>query len=214
MRPAPAQRPARRVGETVFPPNGAPRAGEDADEILPWTPDDWTYGEPPARPVRRLPSGTRHPLPGLLGLLAFALLGAFCGWVSAQPTWLALGHGHTATATVTRCTGAGIGSTCTVDITGTGVRAAGLRLVGADAHAGQRVPVRVVNDSARVAYAGAGTGLRLRALLGLLLVLACGAGAVWASGAARLPRPGRLLTVPASFAVPLFLAFGLLVAAY
>ncbi len=163
---------------------------------------------------RRRRSRNRGPVPGLLGLLLFALLGGFFAWVSAEPAWLAVGHGTHASAAVTGCTGHGIGRECRADVTGAGLNAAGLRLVGADAKTGQRVPVQVVSNSARVAYADPGTGLLLRALLGLLLVLACGAGAVWATGATRLTGAGRLLAVPASFGVPLLLALGLLAAAY
>ncbi len=220
--PTPAQRPPRyqrppappaRLVIPVVRRRGAPTPGTDTDSILPWSPGP-RWAPVPRRAVRKFPDGTRQPLVGLLGLLAFALLGTFFGWVSAGPAWLTLGHGQTATAAVIRCTGQGIAGRCTADVTGAGLDAAGLRLVGTHAKAGQRVPVQVVNDSAEVAYAGTGTGLGVRAVLGLLLVLACGVGAVWATGASRLPRRGRLVAVAGSFAVPLLLALGVFVTAY
>jgi hypothetical protein len=168
---------------------------------------------PGHRPLRpRPPAGTRGPLPGLLGLLVFAVLGGFFGWVSAEPAWLALGHGRPATATVTECGGSGLGRACTVTVAAPGLDAAGVRLVGVRASAGQQVPVRVVGRSARVAYAGSTGGLVLRALVGLLLVLACGAGTGWVTGAARLPR--RRLAWSLSAAVPVLLAGGVLAASW
>lgn len=169
---------------------------------------------PPGVKRRRVrpPAGTRHPLPGLFGLLVFAMLGGFFGWVSADPAWLAIGHGRQATATVAECTGQGIGRKCMATLAGPALPAAAVRVVGAQVKTGQRVPVQVVNASSTVAYAGPGGALVLRAVLGLVLVLACGAGTAWATGAARLPY--RVLTVPASAAVPLLLALGLLAAAF
>jgi hypothetical protein len=174
---------------------------------------------PDARParqpvVRRHPPGTRSPVIGLLGLIIAGLLAAFFGWVSAEPAWLALGHGSPAVATVTHCTGQGIGRQCRADLTGTGLELAGVRVVGARVRAGDTVPVRVVGPAARVGYAGDSRALTVRALLGLVLVLACGLAAAWVSGAARLPHPGRLLAVPASAALPLLLALGVFALAW
>jgi hypothetical protein len=201
---------------TLYRAFSAPRPLED-DSPIPWPrPRSRQAGVtfPGYRPLRpRPPVGQRAPLPGLLGLLVFAALGGFFGWVSAEPTWLALGHGRPATATVTECAGSGLTRSCTVTVVGSGLDAAGLRLVGADAQAGQRVPVRVVRASAKVAYAGSTSGLVLRALVGLALVLACGAGTAWATGAARLARHRRLAW-SLSAAVPLLLAGVLLVASW
>jgi hypothetical protein len=174
------------------------------------------YDARPARQpvIRRHPPGTRSPAAGLLGLIIAGLLAAFFGWVSAEPAWLTLGHGSRAVATVTSCTGQGIGRQCRANVTGAELELTGVRVVGAQVRAGDTVPVRVVGAASRVGYAGGSRALTLRALLGLLLVLACGAGAAWASGAGRLPRPGRLVAVPVSAALPLLLALGVFAVAW
>lgn len=216
--PAP-QSPARGVPVTYRAASARPLPVED--DIIPWpvprpVARRGSVRPAPTRPVARATRrrSSRAPATGLPGVIVFALLGAFFGWVSAQPAWLALGHGTAASAAVTACTGHGLGRSCRVNVTGAGLDAADLRLVGADARVGERVPVRVVNASARVAYAGSSAGLARRAVLGLVLVLACGLGAAWASGARRLAGRARTVAVPASFAVPVALALALLAAAW
>jgi len=193
---------------------------DDADSLIPWPVPrmraDQVYdARPPRQPlIRQHARGTRSPAVGLLGLIVAGLLAAFFGWVSAEPAWLTLGHGSRAVATVTSCTGQGIGRQCRANVTGAGLDLAGVRVVGAQVRAGDTLPVRVVGPASRVGYAGGSGALTLRALLGLVLVLACGRGAAWASGAARLPRPGRLVAVPVSAALPLLLALGVFALAW
>lgn len=92
-------------------------------------------------------------------------------------------------------------------------------LLGAGAAAervGEQVPARMLSlvPGAR-AYAGPAAGLHLRWGLGLALVLACGAGIAWVSGATRLEQGRyRWLAVLLSFAWPVVLTTGFLVASF
>lgn len=92
-------------------------------------------------------------------------------------------------------------------------------LLGAGAAAeqlGEQVPARMLSlaPGAR-AYAGPPAGLHLRWGLGLALVLACGAGIAWVSGATRLEQSRyRWLAVLLSFAWPVVLTTGFLVASF
>jgi hypothetical protein len=170
-------------------------------------------------PVRRGRAPRRLPV-ALAGTVAFALLAAFFAWQAAEPLWLAFGRGETGIATVTRCQAsehvtyrcvafrAGSGSFEVADVT--------LRGAGdvADAE-GVRLPARMISASHDRAYAASTTGLHLRWSIALLLVVACGAGIAWVSGAARLDdRRSRRRAVLASFAAPLLLALGFVTAAF
>jgi hypothetical protein len=218
--PGPSASRAFRVGYgAVFRAmNAPPGRPEVSDEpLIPWPrpriPRAGVSAPGTRRRRPRPPAGTRRPLPGLLGLLVFALIAGFFGWVSAEPAWLAVGHGRHATVTVGACTGAGLTRSCTVLPAAAAPGRAGPRLVGAEVSPGQQVPVREVGAAARIAYAGSTAGLVLRAVLGLVLVLACGAGVAWATGVHRLRRRARLATA-LSLAGPVLLALGFLAAAW
>lgn len=98
-----------------------------------------------------------------------------------------------------------------------GFRAVDVTLLGAGDAAerpGTRIPARMTGPDRDRAYAADPTGLHLRWSLGMLLVLASGAGIAWASGATRLTeRPARWRAVGLSFAGPLVITAGFLVAA-
>lgn len=176
--------------------------------------------EPGQRRPPRPPKPQRHPAVGLAGSIALTLVASFFAWVSAEPMWLAFGHGQRGAATVTACTGSGLGQQCRGEFapadgsyTAWDIRLAG---IGADERAaGSRVPARMVGPHGSTAYAGTGTGpLHLRWSLGLVMILLCGAGIGWASGALRLPdRRSRRGASLLSLAGPLLIAAAFLVAA-
>lgn len=155
--------------------------------------------------------------------MAFGLLAAFFSWQAAEPLWLALGVGADGTATTTRCdAAAGTVATadsrpeqtyrCVVfDAADGSYQAVDVELFGTDA---ATAPARMISASASRAYAADPAGLHLRWTVGLALVLACGAGIAWATGARRLDPPGlRRRAVLLSFAGPLLLTAGFLIAA-
>jgi hypothetical protein len=140
--------------------------------------------------------------------------------VSAEPLWLAVGHGDRGSATVTRCTGSGVAQRCAGEFTSadgtSSTRVALLGVAGEQRRAGAVVTARMVDADSRQAYVEVhGLGLHLRWGLGLLLVLLCGAGIAWATGATRLEsRQARRRAVLASLAGPLLLALGFFVASW
>lgn len=173
------------------------------------------------RRASRPPKPPRHPVVGLAGSLAFALAASFFAWVSAQPMWLAFGHGAQGVAAVSTCTGSGLGRQCRGTFTASdGSYAAwDVRLADVPDGArkpGARVPARMVGSNSGIAYVGSGTSLlHLRWSLGLTLVLLCGAGVGWASGALRLPhRWSRRAAVLVSLAGPLLIAAAFLLVAH
>jgi hypothetical protein len=167
-------------------------------------------------PLRR--PAVALPLTILLGLLA-----AFFAWQAAEPLWLAVGHGTPGTATVTRCrVDDASGATTTYrcigfEAAGGAFRVPEVTLLGAGDAAGAegaQVPARMVSAHHDRAYAASPAGLHLRWSIGLLLVLACGAGIAWATGATRLDEPrSRHRAVLLSLAGPLLLALGFVTAA-
>jgi hypothetical protein len=173
----------------------------------------YAWRHPPAR-FRVRPQ--RSPRAGLTWLVVLGLLAAFFGWFSAEPLWLSLGHGVPGTATVVDCSIHGISGRC-ADFTpasgafpATRVTLLGLGRVAA----GQQVAARMVSPRGWEAYAGNRSSLYLRWIPGLVVVLLCGLGIAWGTGASRLPGRHRLLAVLASVAGPLLLAAGLFVAAW
>jgi hypothetical protein len=165
------------------------------------------------------PRPQRRPAVGLPATVLLALVATFFAWVTAEPLWLAFGHGQAGTATVTRCAGSGLGQRCVGEFTSTTeftpVPVALLGLPPETRRAGVLVPARMVAGS-RQAFVGVGSGdLHLRWLIGLALVVLCGAGIAWASGANRLNDVGsRRWATATSHAGPLLLTAGFLVAAW
>jgi hypothetical protein len=168
---------------------------------------------PPAR-IRTRPQ--RSPVAGLTWLVVLGLLAAFFGWFSAEPLWLSLGHGVPGTATVVDCSIHGINGRC-ADFTpasgalpATRVTLLGLGRVAA----GQHVAARMVSSGGWAAYGGDRSTLYLRWVPGLVVVLLCGLGIAWGTGAYRLPGRRRLIAVLFSVVGPLLLTAGLFVAAW
>ncbi|MDG4817224.1 hypothetical protein O7628_17155 [Micromonospora sp. WMMD956] len=166
------------------------------------------------------PAHPPDPWQGLSALLALSLLAAFFAWVSAGPFWLALGHATTGTVVIGECTGAGLTQRCRGVFTAEGERfiAFGVRVSGVPAEraaAGSTLTARMTGPSGDTAYADTGAGRHLRWLLGLLLVLACGAGIARYTGAARLAdRRARRWAVAMAVAGPLVISVGFLAAAW
>jgi hypothetical protein len=170
---------------------------------------------------RRIGRSPRRAAPGLVGLVALALIAAFFSWVSAEPFWLAIGHGDRGTATVARCIGSGVTQRCT----GSFIEAGGMfavqqaTLLGVDAAhraPGSTVAARMVDPHSRQAYAG-NTGLlvHLRWTLGFVLVLLCGIGIAGLTGTRQLETArARRTALLMSLAGPLIMLVGFLAAAY
>ncbi|BCB80051.1 hypothetical protein GCM10022251_07710 [Phytohabitans flavus] len=171
----------------------------------------------PGRP----PKPPRRPATGLIALLVFALLATFFAWVSAEPLWLAVGHGDEGTATVTECTGNGVSQRCLGEFTAEGgaFTAERVRLLGVGDRggAGTIVSAKMVGSDSGRAYVDAASDvlLHLRWGLGMGLVLLCGIGIVWATGALRLEsgRARRRATL-AGLAAPLLVAVAFLAATF
>ncbi|SDY03437.1 hypothetical protein SAMN05444365_101442 [Micromonospora pattaloongensis] len=178
------------------------------------------HGEaPPTRP-RKPPKPPRSPAVGLVSLVLLSLLAAFFAWVSAEPLWLAVGHGRSGNATVSRCTGDGVQQRCvgTFTANGGGFTTERVPLLGIHERQraeGTQVAARMVDAGGRGAYVGSGVTLHLRWALGLALVLLCGAGIVWGTGALRLlePRSRRRATAVA-LTGPLLMAAAFFAAAF
>jgi hypothetical protein len=197
---------------------------ERAAATNPPTPADPPATEPANRargPVRRPARSPRRAAPGLVGLVALALIAAFFSWVSAEPFWLAMGHGDHGTATVARCIGSGVTQRCT----GSFIEAGGtfavpkVTLLGVDpAHRapGSTAAARMVDPHSRQAYVG-NTGLlvHLRWVLGFVLVLLCGIGIAGLTGTRQLATVwARRTALLMSLAGPLILLAGFLAAAF
>lgn len=179
-------------------------------------------GTTPGRPAARRPvrSATPDPPAGLAALVLLSLVATFFAWVSAAPLWLAVGHGTDGTVVIAECTGAGLSQRCRGTFHADGGRfvAPGVRVSGVPAErtdAGTALRARMTGAEADTAYADTGAGRHLRWLLGLLLVLACGAGIARCTGATRLPdRRYRRWAVGGALAGPLLITLGFLAAAW
>jgi hypothetical protein len=150
----------------------------------------------------------------------FALLATFFAWVSAEPLWLAVGHGDKGTATVTECTGNGVSQRCLGEFTAAGgaFTAERVRLLGVGEQdgTGTTMTAKMVGSDSGRAYVDAASGvLHLRWGLGMGLVVLCGLGIVWATGALRLEdsRSRRRATL-AGLAAPLLVAIAFLAATF
>ncbi|MEV7227833.1 hypothetical protein AB0M79_12560 [Polymorphospora sp. NPDC051019] len=222
--------PAARAAE---PARTAPADGEPF-----WLPTEDVPGDGPEWPGQRMRAGRRQPataaprrgkvprpprrpIAGLASLVLLALVATFFAWVSAEPLWLALGRGSAGTATVTNCAGDGVGQRCEGAFTSTGgtFTSGSVRLLGVaqeQRSAGTQVSARMVDSDSGTAYVAGDTAtLHLRWALGLTLVLLCGVGIVWATGALRLTdRRSRRLATLTSLAAPLLLTIGFLAATF
>ncbi|MDZ5441854.1 hypothetical protein U2F26_03800 [Micromonospora sp. 4G57] len=173
--------------------------------------------------VRRATPRRTHPpdpLPALAALLALSLLATFFAWVSAGPLWLAVGHSTGGTVVIADCTGGGLTQRCRGIFLADGGRfvAHGVRVSGVPAErtgTGTALPARMIRADGGTAYADTGSGRHLRWLLGLLLVLVCGAGIARWTGATRLRDPRRRhWAVGVSLTGPLLITLGFLAAAW
>jgi hypothetical protein len=151
--------------------------------------------------------------------VTLSLLAAFFAWVSAGPFWVAAGHATDGTVMITECTGDGLTQRCRGDfLAGRHRFATHVRVSGVPRErtaAGSALPARMTGPDGGVAYADTGAGRHLRWLLGLLLVLACGAGIARWTGATRLPDPRhRRWAAGVALAGPLLITAGFLAAAW
>nr|WP_245718700.1 hypothetical protein [Micromonospora rhizosphaerae] len=189
-------------------------------EEVPGTPPRRPERSPGRRPATPRPPRPPEPLPGLAALVTLSLLATFFAWVSAGPFWLAVGHSTAGTAVIAECTGGGLTQRCRGSFLADGGRyvAHGVRISGVPAErtsTGTALPAQMTGADAATAYADFGAGRHLRWLLGLLLVLACGAGIARWTGATRLSdRRGRRWAVSGALAGPLLIALGFLAAAW
>jgi hypothetical protein len=166
------------------------------------------------RPRRRVTKKSRPPALGLTALVLFGLLAGFFGWVSAEPFWLAVGHAQHGTMTVTNCAGKGLQARCVGTFAGSSFsrdRVTVSALSRAEQRPGVKVPARMVSAKGRIAYVGRPASLHLRWIIGIALVLLCGLGVAWATGAGRLEtRQARLIAYTMSLGGPLVLVAGAL----
>jgi hypothetical protein len=172
-------------------------------------------------PVRlpRPPKPHRRPALGLFALVVLALAATFFAWVSAEPLWLAVGHGDRGTATATRCSDGDLEYDCIAFTSANGAYTIeDVDLLGIE-HGrlapGASITAEMVSPHSSRAYAADRVGLNLRWAVGLGLVVLCGAGIAWATGATRLDhRRSRRQVVLICFGAPLLLAFGFLAATW
>jgi hypothetical protein len=212
--PEPAALPASPAARQAEPAAAAGDAEDPTPFWMPWHPH-W-----PIFPGR----SPRHPRPrrpafGLAALVVLGLVAAFISWVSAEPLWLAMGHGDRGTATTTRCSVEGSPYDCVI-FTAVGGRyvAEDVTLLGTEhGHLpqGSRLAAEMVSPDSDRAYAVDAKGLRLRSVAGVLVLLLCGLGIAWATGASRLEPPGtRRAAFLACLGAPLLLALGFLAATF
>jgi hypothetical protein len=172
----------------------------------------------PARPPRPA-KPHRRPALGLFALIVLALLATFFAWVSAEPLWLAVGHGDRGTAQATRCSEGEVEYDCIAFTAASGAYTIeNVDLLGIKRGrlaAGSSVTAQMVSPHSSRAYAADRIGLNLRWAIGLALVVFCGAGIAWATGATRLDnRQSRRQAVLICLGAPLLLALGFLAATW
>ncbi|HZD96943.1 MAG TPA: hypothetical protein VE132_02120 [Micromonosporaceae bacterium] len=160
----------------------------------------------------------RRPAFGLPALLVFALAAAFFAWVSATPLLLTAGHGSRGVATVATCSVHGIDRSCAEFVAADKSFSAAVTLLGpasAHASAGQKLDAQMVSRGSNLAYAGNNTDLLLHWIPGVVLLILCGFGIAWATGALRLVgRRTRTLALLGSFGGPILLFAGMLAYAW
>jgi hypothetical protein len=171
---------------------------------------------PPVKPAKphRHRKQPRRPAVGLPALLVFALAAAFFAWVSATPLLLTTGHGSTGVATVATCSVHGIDRQCAEFVAADHSFTSDVTLLGlASGHlvAGQKVDAQMVSRGSSLAYVGDRTDLYLRWIPGLVLLVLCGLGIAWATGALRLiGGRAKALGVLGSIGGPILLLAGML----
>jgi hypothetical protein len=172
----------------------------------------------PVRPPRPL-KPYRRPALGLFALIVLALLATFFAWVSAEPLWLAVGHGDRGTAMATRCSDGDVEYDCVTFTAASGAYTIeNVDLLGVQRGRlapGASIAAQMVSPHSSRAYAADRIGLNLRWAIGLGLVVLCGAGIAWATGAARLDdRRSRRQAMLMCLGAPLLLALGFLAATW
>ncbi|GAA1805700.1 hypothetical protein HC028_03320 [Planosporangium flavigriseum] len=177
-----------------------------------------TTAKRPTQAPKRVRKRARPPALGLTALVLLALLAGFFGWVSADPFWLAVGHAQRGTATVTQCVGDGLQARCVGTFAGSSFsrdRVAVSALPRAEQRPGAKVTAQMVSAKGRIAYAGRPTSLHLRWIVGIVLVVLCGLGIAWATGAGRLEsRRARMTAFALSLGGPLLITFGTIAVAW
>ncbi|SCL53829.1 hypothetical protein [Micromonospora peucetia] len=212
------------AGDAAGTPDGGDGAYWPPIEQVHW--DGTPIREEPKPQRRRSPGADRgtprppDPLPGLAVLLSLSLVAAFFAWVSAGPFWLATGHATRGEVVIVDCTGDGLAQRCRGTFTPAGhpwvapaVRVSGV--AAEETATGTTLPARMTGPDSGTAYADTGPAGHLRWLLGLLVVLGCGAGIARWTGATRLADPRlRRWAVTGALAGPLVITLGFLVAAW
>jgi hypothetical protein len=188
------------------------------------TPPFWAPSNPewPVLPTRggRRPRQPRQPAFGLAALIVLCFVATFVAWVSAEPLWLAVGHGDRGTATVTRCSAKGVPYQCAAFTAASGRYVVeNVALLGTDRDhrpkQGTSIPAEMVSQGSSRAYAADALALNLRSGVGLGLVLLCGLGIAWATGASRLDdRRSRRRALLACVGAPLLLTLAFLATAW
>jgi hypothetical protein len=176
-------------------------------------------GDTPLPTVRpRKAKDPRSPAVGLVALLVFAFVATFFAWFSAGPLWLSLGHSHVGKATVADCPVAGINKRCGEFVASDNAFTAQVTLLGPTAEAaskGTTIRAEMVSKSSTIAYAGDPSSLYLRWISGLTIVLLCGFGIAWSTGAFRLGgRRARAVAFLASVGGPILITVGMLAVAW
>jgi hypothetical protein len=156
---------------------------------------------------------------GIPALIVLGLVAAFVAWVSAEPMWLAVGHGERGTATATQCSLEGVPYECVTFTAASGRYVAeDVTLVGTEHRSlqpGTSVSAEMVSPRSSRAYAADDTAHHLRSGIGLALILLCGLGIAWATGATRLEPPTtRRPAFLACLGAPLLLTLGFLAATW
>jgi hypothetical protein len=131
---------------------------------------------------------------------------------------LTAGHGSRGIATVATCSVHGVDRGCAEFVAADGSFSAAVTLLGpasTHASAGQKLDARMVSRGSSLAYAGNGTDLLLHWIPGVVLLILCGFGIAWATGALRLAgRRARSLALLGSFGGPILLLAGMLAYAW
>jgi hypothetical protein len=196
-----------------------PTAILDAFETEP-DDDDQTWSRDRLKaPTRRRPAkDPRGPFFGLAGLLILAALATFLAWYAAAPLWLSLGHGSAGVATVANCPVGGLNRRCADFTAADHSFTARVALLGPESMnrvPGVKLNAQMVNEDASTAYAGDDASLYLRWVPSVVLMVLCGFGIAWVTGASRLPRAGARWTARImSVLAPVLLLAGMLAATY